>query len=473
MSGSALNLLTEFLDSWDSKKLNGSIDILGDDDKAKKELLNWLIDKKNHVIRKYKITKSYFEAEDWKIIKEPFGEYPNHSLQYQIQTLAKDLKGILSGLRKDLQIFLLDTEREATNDAIESLVVVVEKKLAKKRKRDDTGNKTGPNKKSKGTTNTNQPEPTFGVVKNEAERVLSLRKDRDKLKSEVKDLETIKDRTYAEIQNHTAKEASINESIETKGKALEELTTAFNKLKKEFDLKTESLKTLTTQEDAIRSSVQAKNEEMELLKSGIKTLEEKQKIKNESIEALTAQEVIKNKSIKVREQELDQLTSKFNELEEEHNLKTNSVEALKVQEDSINKSIQEKTDLLAELENTIGTIEQSNAINSDLQIKVSELKLSNAAYEEDYKTLYTKYHDKKKFMRSIKKLMIKEDKKDTTKNLRKPGTAPIKRVGTSHTQIEDPNPVKSNQQEIEGSGDDLINLTNESINDSLSLQINA
>ena len=139
--------MTEYLDSWDGKKLNGSIDILGDDDKAKKELLNWLLARKNHVIRKYEVTKSYFETEDWKIIKEPFGEYPNHSLQYQIQTLAKDLKGILSGLRKDLQIFLLDTEREATNDAIESLVVVIEKKLAKKRKRDDTGNKTGPNKK--------------------------------------------------------------------------------------------------------------------------------------------------------------------------------------------------------------------------------------------------------------------------------------------------------------------------------------
>ena len=98
MSGPELILMTEYLDSWDSKKLNGSIDILGNDEKATKELLNWLIDKKNHVIRKYKITKSYFEAEDWKIIKEPFGEYPNHSLQYQIQTLAKDLKGILSGL---------------------------------------------------------------------------------------------------------------------------------------------------------------------------------------------------------------------------------------------------------------------------------------------------------------------------------------------------------------------------------------
>ena len=128
---------------------------------------------------------------------------------------------------------------------------------------------------------------------------------------------------------------------------------------------------------------------------------------------------------------------------------------------------------MAELENTIGTIEQTHAINSDLQIQVSQLNSSIVAYEKEYDTLYTKYHDNKNFMRSIKKRMIKEDKKDTTtKNLRRPGTVPIKRVGTSHTRIEDPNPVKSKQQETVGSEDDLINLTDESIDDSLSLQIN-
>ena len=99
--------------------------------------------------------------------------------------MAKDLKSILSGLRKDLQKFLLDTEKEATNDAIKSLEVTIEKKLERKRKRDETGNKTGPNKKSKGTTNTNQPEPTFSVVKNETEKVLSLKEEKDKLYWEV------------------------------------------------------------------------------------------------------------------------------------------------------------------------------------------------------------------------------------------------------------------------------------------------
>ena len=471
MNGSAL--MTEYLDSWDGKKLNGSIDILGDDDEAKKELLNWLLAKKDHVIRKYEVTKGYFETEDWKIIKEPFGEYPTHSLQYQIKTLAKDLKGILSGLRKDLQNFLLDTKKEATNDAIQSLVEVIERKLARKRKGDDLGNKAGPTKKSKNTTNTDQPAPTFGVVKNEAERVLSLRKDKARLNNEVKDLNTIKDTTYDEIEKLTAKETSINESIKTKEKALEELTTAFNKRQEEFDLKTESVKTLSTQENNIRSSVQAEKEVMELLKSEIKTLEEKHNIKNKSVEALTTQEAIINRSIKEREKEMEQLTSKFNKLEGEHKLKTKSVKALTAQEADINKSIQEKTDLVAELENTKGTIEQTHAINSDLQIQVSQLNSSIVAYEKEYDTLYTKYHDNKNFMRSIKKRMIKEDKKDTTtKNLRRPGTVPIKRVGTSHTRIEDPNPVKSKQQETVGSEDDLINLTDESIDDSLSLQIN-
>ena len=56
--------MTEYLDSWDGKKLNGSIDILGDDDKAKEELLNWLLIKKNHVIRNYEVTKSWFKTED-------------------------------------------------------------------------------------------------------------------------------------------------------------------------------------------------------------------------------------------------------------------------------------------------------------------------------------------------------------------------------------------------------------------------
>ena len=107
MNGSAL--MTEYLDSWDGKKLNGSIDILGDDDKAKEELLNWLLIKKNHVIRNYEVTKSWFKTEDWKIIEEPFGEYPSHSLKFQIKHLAIDLKDILSGLRKDLQNFLLNT----------------------------------------------------------------------------------------------------------------------------------------------------------------------------------------------------------------------------------------------------------------------------------------------------------------------------------------------------------------------------
>ena len=459
MSGPEFTLMTEYLDSWDSKKLNGSIDILGNDERATKELLNWLIVKKNHVIEKYKIIKGYFKAEDWKIIKEPFGEYPEHSLQYQVQTLAKDLKSILSGLRKDLQKFLLDTEKEATNDAIKSLEVTIEKKLERKRKRDETGNKTGPNKKSKGTTNTNQPEPTFSVVKNETERVLSLKEEKDKLENDIKDLETMKNRAYAEIQNNKAKEASIDESIKKKGKDLEDLTTAVNKLKKEFDLKTESLQTLSTKEDAIKNSLQEKNKEMELLESGIKTLEEEHKRKKDSVDALTKQEAIKYQSIKVRDDELQQL-------EEDHNLKTNSVEALKIQEIIITGTIQEKTVHLAELEDTIGTIEQTKAINSELQTKVSELKLSNAAYKEDYKTLY---HDKKKFMRSIRKLMIKE--KDTTKNLRKPGTDPIKRVGTSHTQSKNPNPVRSKQQKTEESGEDLMSLTDDSMNDSLSLQI--
>ena len=74
-------------------------------------------------------------------------------------------------------------------------------------------------------------------------------------------------------------------------------------------------------------------------------------------------------------------------------------------------------------------------------------------------------------MRSIRKLMIKENKKDTTKNLRKPGTDPIKRVGTSHTQSKNPNPVRSKQQETEESGEDLMSLTDDSMNDSLSLQM--
>ena len=303
MSGPEFTLMTEYLDSWDSKKLNGSIDILGNDERATKELLNWLIVKKNHVIEKYKIIKGYFKAEDWKIIKEPFGEYPEHSLQYQVQTLAKDLKSILSGLRKDLQKFLLNTEKEATDDAIKSLEVTIEKKLERKRKRDETGNKTGPNKKSKGTTNTNQPEPTFSVVKNETERVLSLKEEKDKLENDIKDLETMKNRAYAEIQNNKAKEASIDESIKKKGKDLEDLTTAVNKLKKEFDLKTESLQTLSTKEDAIKNSLQEKNKEMELLESGIKTLEEEHKRKKDSVDALTKQEAIKYQSIKVRDDE--------------------------------------------------------------------------------------------------------------------------------------------------------------------------
>ena len=336
-----------------------------------------------------------------------------------------------------------------------------ERKVERKRKRDETGNKTGPNKKSKGTTNINQPELTFSIVKNETEKVLSLKEEKDKLEKEVKDLETMKNRAYAEIRNNTAKEASIDESIKKKEKDLEDLTTAVTELKKEFDLETESLKTLSTQEDAIRNSLQAKNKEMKLLESGIKTLEEEHKIKKDSVDALTKQEAIKYQSIKVRDDEMQQL-------EEEHNQKTNSVEALKIQEVLMNETIQEKADQLAELEGTIGTINQTKAINSKLQTKVSELELSNAAYKKDYETLY---HDKKKFMRSISKLMVKENKKDKTKNLRKPGTDPVKRVGTSHTQIKNSNPVRSKQQETEESEEDLMNITDDSMNDSLSLQI--
>ena len=187
--------LHNFIKCFSKEMLKRAINIAISDEKAGREMLEWLEEKRTNLIANYKVVQRFFKDElDCEDIIEELKYNPRDSIPTQIQRIAEGLKHILCMVRKEIKDLLFSPNLEVSEEDMKKIAA---QKKNKKRKGNPNSSENSLKRARldrEQTDKNNSQNPTDdqkSVTQNRfLKEIVSLDKDKNKLTNEKEDLKT-------------------------------------------------------------------------------------------------------------------------------------------------------------------------------------------------------------------------------------------------------------------------------------------